>query len=214
MSSKSRVGVVAALVAAFVAWGAAASAKTVTYTTSAVVSGDWEFPGDPANVFTDANLSVTVYGDTANAFTVPGSPGLHFQPFNHATLGSGLGTFDIALTPGMFWEVIFGNYGGVGFADFGHFDPGTVTFYPGLIDSGPGLKGYDGRSTLGPIPVGSAWSNEFDLTNGAIVNIDTTSVHNATFTAYVPEPATWAMLLAGFFGVGATLRARKRLAAA
>lgn len=30
----------------------------------------------------------------------------------------------------------------------------------------------------------------------------------------VPEPATWAMMLAGFFGAGAVLRSRRRLAAA
>ena len=36
----------------------------------------------------------------------------------------------------------------------------------------------------------------------------------STFTSAVPEPATWAVMLAGFGGVGAAMRSRRRRAAA
>jgi PEP-CTERM motif len=35
----------------------------------------------------------------------------------------------------------------------------------------------------------------------------------ATIAAAVPEPATWAMMLAGFFGLGGMIRARRRVVA-
>jgi hypothetical protein len=205
MSLKSRIGMCAALVAAFVACGAAASAATISYTTTGLASGDWEFPGETANPFTDANLAITVSGDTANAYTVAGSD-YHFQPFDHATLASGLGTFDIVLDPGVSWLAIFGNNGSNGFAAFGRWDGSQFT--ADLTDGGPGLFGYAGNTNLGPIPVGSSWPNEIDLTNGAHVNIS--GVHGATFSAAVPEPATWAMLLLGFGGLGAALRSKRR----
>jgi hypothetical protein len=63
-------------------------------------------------------------------------------------------------------------------------------------------------------------SNDFTVTyaafytiGGEVQNLDILNV-NGPYVAGVPEPATWAMLLLGFGGLGVVLRLRRRLGAA
>jgi hypothetical protein len=93
---------------------------------------------------------------------------------------------------------------------------GADTIYP--ID-GNGLLfdvGTDSAYTVptwGREPLLGIWSNG----NGTYGSIFTGQVGGAEYyaqfgSATVPEPATWAMLLMGFFGLGATLRSRRKRA--
>jgi hypothetical protein len=64
------------------------------------------------------------------------------------------------------------------------------------------------------VGVGSGWSKTF---NGAVdhVNVDFGTGAggvSTNFEAGVPEPATWAMMLVGFGGLGAVLRRSRRKA--
>jgi hypothetical protein len=73
------------------------------------------------------------------------------------------------------------------------------------------LTGAPGLTT---ITLGSAFTNiaEFQWTGSA--QIDNLVVNDARVTAGVPEPASWALMIAGFGLAGAALRQRKRLAMA
>lgn len=46
--------------------------------------------------------------------------------------------------------------------------------------------------------------------NESIIRSGVQSINNAVVTAAVPEPATWAMMLVGFGGIGFAMRRRKR----
>lgn len=48
------------------------------------------------------------------------------------------------------------------------------------------------------------------ITHDAPLNTNNTGLSDIHFTTAVPEPATWAMLLMGFFGLGAMVRASRR----
>lgn len=80
-------------------------------------------------------------------------------------------------------------------------DPGETEFTGGPYSTGSARAVYD-----------LAAANTFDL-NGANVYFTPDSqggyTVSATAVAGVPEPATWAMMIAGFFGAGATLRTRR-----
>ena len=105
--------------------------------------------------------------------------------------------------------------------------PGTVTFTLGsdddtflyvdnvLVVQNPGVHGVStATDTSGALAAGSHSLTLFyaDRENvGAYLSVDS----SATLTAPgVPEPAAWAMMLAGFGGIGAVARRRGRLAAA
>ncbi|WP_379553225.1 PEPxxWA-CTERM sorting domain-containing protein [Erythrobacter sp. W53] len=84
------------------------------------------------------------------------------------------------------------------------FTTALLTSTNGITPDGPGAGG-DGF-TQGDVTV----------TNGVLsINlIDTALVDGATATfsfAAVPEPSTWAMLLLGFFGLGAAMRREKKV---
>ena len=58
----------------------------------------------------------------------------------------------------------------------------------------------------------SSWNNEEDGDNkGGVQNF---LIHDITTVTAVPEPATWAMMLVGFFGLGGLMRSNRRQATA
>jgi hypothetical protein len=94
------------------------------------------------------------------------------------------------------------------------FPNGAFTLYNILYS--PALEGYDGVSNLGPVSVIGLdnllgdpwqWENDTGLPNDYI---DFYSVSSATFSAGVPEPATWAMTLLGIGMIGGGLRMARR----
>lgn len=75
----------------------------------------------------------------------------------------------------------------------------TINFSPNTF-RGPAL--FDGSTTNPQFNLGS-----FQLTGGALNGAGGTL--NISQVAPIPEPATWAMMLLGFFGIGGVLRTRK-----
>jgi hypothetical protein len=79
---------------------------------------------------------------------------------------------------------------------------------PGLTGTGEGSSGY--VSPLGPGPLGNlgAYADTFGIVTNALgtVNvggeIEALEFAPASFAPGTPEPATWAMMLLGFAGLG------------
>jgi hypothetical protein len=207
MTAKVRIAALAALAAAFFGWGPGAWAAKASYTTTGHVSGYYTYGGTTTN-FTDVLISLTAYGDTDDMFTSPSVPGATFLPFSKASLTSPLGVFPIDLGPDNRLIMFADNPGKGGFVDFATYHPATKVFESNLIDGAPALLGYRGFTSIGPVPVGSSWTDETDLKNG--VDVFFTRSGDFTFTASVPEPGIWAMLLTGFMAAGAALRARRK----
>jgi hypothetical protein len=76
--------------------------------------------------------------------------------------------------------------------------------FPAITNFG----GLSADSTFGKMGVGSF--SAMAVTNvGALSGTDAFNVGQVNVPSDVPEPATWAMMLIGFFGLGAMLRQRK-----
>lgn len=86
---------------------------------------------------------------------------------------------------------------GTGF--FSTLQVGAINFSPNTF-RGPDL--FDGSRNNPQFNVGS-----FEL-SGSVLN-DTSGILNVSEIAAVPEPATWAMMLLGFFAIGGAMRARR-----
>ncbi len=114
---------------------------------------------------------------------------------------------------------------GTGINDY-YFDlsvPGSGTSYLGNIDfSGGSERAVVSLSSLvvSDITVSSLGAQTkatFSAVGGSEYKLEVSGTPGAYFvanitgvTAAVPEPATWAMMLAGLFGLGAALRVRRR----
>jgi PEP-CTERM motif len=77
----------------------------------------------------------------------------------------------------------------------------------GVTGSGEGTQGFvDPIGGPGPLPALGAFADPFDIVlNGlpaAQVEGFTAALEFAPATTAVPEPSTWAMMLAGFAGLG------------
>ncbi len=188
-------------------WGASAFAATIKYTLSGVASGEAFDIATKTDLgpFSGIPLAIVAYGDT---------PGLHLSgqatvvSLTSAYLVSGPNAY---LINGLDAQAVFAVGEGVfsGEAIFGEFDG---TNYTTSVDfMGAGLVGFNGISNLAPTPV---TFSQFDPLSfnafGEDIGVEFTSFDNAMFSASVPEPATWAMMLAGFLGLGAVTRARRR----
>ena len=75
-----------------------------------------------------------------------------------------------------------------------------------FLDFGaPSLAAYNAVTAFSPTAVSLFYSAEFE-TNAGLALIDTGD--NLTFSAVVPEPATWTLMIGGFGLVGAAMRRR------
>ena len=112
---------------------------------------------------------------------------------------------------------------GTEFFDFVDFEagefPGPIRIYDFFFAYGYGLYGDypETRQSISFLPV-SAGSFRFELGTysggGYGPLIDNFAVDVSAVAAVVPEPATWAMMIAGFGAVGGVARRRRALAAA
>jgi hypothetical protein len=157
--------------------------------------GAWEPNGIPAG----ATLTASIYNQTTQAvvysqnFTsvAPGTPGAanvgfisvndYLAPGNYALVGDGFG---------------IGNYNTYG------------TGLAGTLDTGNGLLTFGSWSYANAANV---YPNITYANSGCCDGASDFRYADVTFTATaVPEPATWAMLLLGFFGIGFLVRSACR----
>lgn len=103
-----------------------------------------------------------------------------------------------------------------GFAALGNYDSATQNFDSFILFGGLGLVGYDGVSSLAATPVSIEEFPAVFFTSrlGNLVgwDFDDTKFTNVKFSAVsVPEPATLTLFGAGFAGVAAMRRRKKRV---
>lgn len=227
--------VLAALAAAALSTPAAAAAINVWSTS--FDSGIFESTGP----FPFSSLSLAFGGSSPQS--AAGFPGLGTQMLRNDTSGtttfsaSGLGAhvaltlkFDLAFidswdgnpTPGCCGpDILFVTIDGTSYQWSGNNAQGTAVYGPGVV-AASGNFGYNGAwadtivsySLLIPH---TASSFAMDIRFGGAGfqgGIDESwGIDNFALAAIVPEPATWAMLIAGFGMVGATMRRRRALTA-
>jgi hypothetical protein len=193
-----------AAVAVVSAMGAGASAATIRYdfttTGSGLIGGD-----TTKTPFTDFTVHTILYGDTTSVFDYPGiarvvqltAGSVTYSGITRQLSGSG--------KLGASFVVYEGPKG---------YLSGAFTLFNALYS--PTLAGYDGISNVAPVSVGAIdnligypWLEERDT---GIPNdyIDFYSISSNTFSATVPEPAMWAMMMIGFGGIGGALRMARR----
>lgn len=219
MILKTAIIAAAALAAAASAIGPNASAASIKYTIT--VSGSGNFNDDGVlTPFSNLMVQSNTYGDTA---TLVNDPGVAY--FIHLTGGSTTYSGNTYAEMGDAGSSAFvteapNSPGVIGYGDF------SVGMYGGSLDIygvlySPSFVGYDGVSNIGPVAfypedhtLGDPWEFEFDAGGTGNNYIDFYNVSSATFSASVPEPATWAMMLVGFGGLGAAMRSRRKQATA
>ena len=192
----------AAMIAAS-SFGGQASAAVINLDLTGVVSSgvyDYSFPG--ITIFSISLSGLTPFtlheGDTINGtitldtpLTVPISPRQFlFAIFNGPSLFSG--------TVSNFSSAIFSNSGGSTGLTGDELSGGCVCFGPGYVRFDSGAFTFD-KFTFTEFV--ETLSSPYDLDSATLVyQIDVPSV---------PEPATWALMLAGFGLVGSALRRRQ-----
>ncbi|MFS0735548.1 PEPxxWA-CTERM sorting domain-containing protein [Sphingomonas sp. 1P06PA] len=189
---------------------APASAAPVTYT----LAGTFGIAGVPIFGTITAPLSFVGMGDT-EVYGQTTIGGLTANIFELESFTASYRGFSIDLGS----SLRFGAASDLGIIGFGDSATGL-----GAVFRSPALIGYDGRSSIGPVPltflgVATGMGGGSSFATPAL--LDTyghgghhggpriTAVANATFTAVVsavPEPAAWALMIGGFGLVGAALR--------
>jgi hypothetical protein len=194
-----------------------AHAVPITYTETATISGILGGFLDSSARFSNALLTLTGTGDTANITNPNPATGLFVNSltslsFTIAGVGSGTFTdpFEVfARSSGIFAPVVgFNQANGIGSLILGAANIAAASNYDLSTSIGP-ITGF------GLANVGSGNGNgDFFATTVTTVGggFEISSLGDATFTAVtsaVPEPSTWAMLILGFAGVGFMAYRRK-----
>jgi len=200
---------IAALAAVLLA-ASAAQAAPVTYTISGAADGSFN-----GNAFTNAAFTFKLFGDTDDITNV--GPNEFLDPLASSTVViDGFGPFTLlaptsighststdqvvfnALLPGGLRNVVF----------WATATPVSIADAFGSVSSGPIVEiiGNTIATSGGDLVFNTAYSDTpitFSVSIGRVPDLDV-----------VPEPSTWAMMLMGFGGLGATLRRRRALASA
>lgn len=221
MNTKTVLSALVCVASALSISATGAAAATITYTVTGTGTGSTSLStpfGTFVTPFTNVPFEIQLLGDSTYSGTDT-SPG-HYIYAPTATLFGFGGTFPlditIADTPLLADGALPTPDPGTGFGVFGYDNvPGEPgVFVPTAGFTGPGLDTYDLVNSFGPIPVSFYLLPSLDVINNG-PEIDFTSITGATFSAVgIPEPATWAVMLAGFGGLGAALRARRKPVAA
>lgn len=183
------LGAVAMLAASFFS---AAEAAPVTYTLSGTASG---VVG--AGAFTSSAFTWTLTGESTLIF--PTSPGLVLpMVWGDSLTIAGIGTLTPSVPLLAFVDNLVPN--GIGLVD--------SSLTGGIGFKAAALAGYNGISSIGPIPVTFLGSAPLPSNMGNFEIFPT----SLTFQAVgVPEPLTLALFGAGLAGIGALRRKRKAL---
>jgi len=185
----------------------------------------------PGSTMTLSNAGLSLTVSIVAGTDRPGSEWLVFQYTSDGSIAPGLGDWTLnqvglPATQPMFLIHVFGQFGESGtqqafnFSPFGGFSPSAAP--PSDLAStlsGPGLLGTlntdmnpaDAFPT-GPLPSLGTFINPFSQLDGDLVNEGTSNLITSytqalefapvSFTPGVPESSTWAMMLAGFAGLG------------
>jgi PEP-CTERM motif len=187
-----------------------ASAALITYTV--IGSGQGTIGGNSVG----GTFTITGVGDTDNFFHPPQAPTANVVVLNSLSISLGGQTALVTMPTVFFTNPPFN------FAGFNSFDPATNTIrgilgfrfaqpnsYDGLSSFGPvNILGGDSQYRVGPPPaygfflptdLGPA---QFDMFGPLVNNFEATLAPNGA----VPEPASWAMMIAGFGIAGAAMR--------
>jgi PEP-CTERM motif len=192
--------------------GATSSASPIVYTLTTTATGTLG-----ASTFTNASVTVTLTGDTANIAFGP-------SPLNAALVNPGSATIDISgLGTSTFTDSIeiLSSFdtpilGGVSAVVIAQLDNPSGDSVSGIaLEDGPAFFGYNLIGPFGPISgtggAGSGPANIFPTTAGNLqFTIQPPNLGPSTFTAaLVPEPTTTMLLGAGLLGL-IGFRRRKR----
>lgn len=187
----------AALAALAVGMASSAMAATITYTLTGTASARI------GNTSENGAFVATGIGDTSN---------LGF-PFSPNTPTVTLSSFTVAFGSNVYTATgamrFFDNQGN-GISGFNDILAADVLDFQSAA-----FTSYNAISNIGPLPVAFTFTNTIATTAGAL-NF-TSNPSNLVFSAVtgavqaVPEPATWAMMLAGFGIVGGAMRRRQRV---
>jgi hypothetical protein len=126
---------------------------------------------------------------------------------------SGFPVETLDVPPGVFFAI--GTGGFTGLAAFGDTENGATVAT--IIMRSPGFGGYDAVSKLAPVPLTmltfkDGYPASVNGVSGDLIQLQ--SVSRSAFSASVPEPATWAMLVFGFGALGWRARSRRSHAGA
>jgi hypothetical protein len=160
------------------------SAALIIYSETADISGSLNGVG-----FSDDVLTLTLFGNTSD---VSGGPSFFFltAPLNFSLSGVGSGTFTDEVG-----VIVNQSVPTAGFGDFTSDFAILDTFSSAFVT-------YDLSTAIGPVSGGAIYNGGtgFATTAGTLI-IGSVS-GDATFTATIPEPATWAMMALGFAALG------------
>lgn len=210
MSKTTRaIAAAAAAVGLASAWCAPARADDLTYTLTGNATGEYTQGASPTlhsffDVFVELDFNPVFPGTD-----FPGQGEIY--SLDNATLSSGATTLTFDADPNRI--IGFGegtmNNGSMGFGDD---VAGNITIPNGW--GGAGLDGYTGGGPLAPTPVQFFGFHELFVhdAGGTEYGLYIDQLTNAEFSASVPEPAAWGLMIAGFGLAGASLRARRRAA--
>jgi hypothetical protein len=205
-------------IAAFVSFlGGNASAAVVTYTATTTAGG---LAG--ANGF-GGQIKVVSVADTATKQACLGPVTDCYVVINTSTSIeiSGLGVFNLT-NPS--YTFVNNGSGLFGFGEVNPSAPGFLNSFLFLnnvfdpIPTSTALANYDLVSSLGPVTTNGIANNFFApviFTDGGAISFSVPrsaiAMFQATVAQSVPEPATWALMIAGFSLAGCTLRRRKNI---
>jgi hypothetical protein len=189
-------------------WSSAAVASaTIIYKVSGTASGDYGPEGGGTMPFSNEPVMVDIVGNPAGAFDDT-TDEANLVPIIAASLTALGHTYSIYVGSDTY-------FGTPDASNIGNDMVAVVTGTPGsltadLVLEGSGLLGYDGVSNLSATPV--VFDDEPGFTvddHGNPVDVQFTSVTDASFAAVVPEPGAWTLSIMGAAWAGAALRRRR-----
>jgi hypothetical protein len=200
-----------ALLTGALALGTMGSAEAATFFGPA--SGGIAILGAPAVTLSGVSGSES-YNDPAFIFSTTGS-------LTSATgVGSALGTLDFSQTVGTtITEAVPGflkfvdSSGGDFVFNIASVQTLSFTSGPSSTTIGLYLLGSAGDSTLGLLSAPTSVTITANQTGASAYSASASIASPPSLSGGVPEPATWAMMLVGLGGIGATMRLRRKAVA-
>lgn len=201
MKVKRVISLVVGVVSAVLISAASASAAVIDYTIAGVGTGT-AFDGTNTTPFSDVPFKIDVFGNTSTLVVVPIARALSITSAT-ITAGGITESLEIDSNPHYFFV---GRGSAAGSAGFGEVVSGVSN--TNFVFLSPVFASYDATSTTGPFPIFVALFDQLYIKNGPVITFS--RIAKATFSAAVPEPATWAMMLIGLGGIGAVMRSRRK----